>query len=155
MEEFTLRAATPDDSSIIAHHRAAMFQDMGLVSPGEFEQLRQTSEPWIADVLAKKQYAGWLIEHQKTVVAGGGVLLREQFPVPGCYRIGIWAHVVNVYTVPAYRKRGLARKLMQHILAWCESQNVDQLTLAASDEGRPLYTSLGFKPTNDMRFIPK
>lgn len=62
MEEFTLRAATPDDAATIACHRAAMFQDMGLVTPDEYEQLRSATEPWVAEALARKQYVGWLME---------------------------------------------------------------------------------------------
>lgn len=90
---------------------------------------------------------------QQAVIAGAGVLLREQFPIPGCYRVGIWAHIMNVYTVPAYRRQGLARKLLLHILSWCDSKSIDQITLTASNEGRPLYDSLGFKQTAGMRFI--
>lgn len=93
------------------------------------------------------------MEDQQAVIAGAGVLLREQFPIPGCYRVGIWAHIMNVYTVPAYRRQGLARKLLLHILSWCDSKSIDQITLTASNEGRPLYDSLGFKQTADMRFI--
>jgi GNAT superfamily N-acetyltransferase len=43
---------------------------------------------------------------------------------------------------------GLARKLMETMLEWCASHEIDQVTLAPSDEGRPLYRALGFKPAN-------
>jgi GNAT superfamily N-acetyltransferase len=153
-EDFIIRAAKPGDSGIIAQHRAAMFQDMGQVSAEEYELLRKASEPWVAALLANHQYVGWLVEDGPTVVAGGGILLREQFPVPGCYKTGRWAHIVNVYTEPGYRRRGLARKLMAIMLEWCSAQEMDQVTLTASDEGKPLYESLGFKQTSEMR-LPK
>jgi len=40
---------------------------------------------------------------------------------------------------------------METILDWCASQGIDHVTLAASDEGKPLYESLGFKPTSEMK----
>src|SRR6185437_9694012 len=98
--EYRIRVACGEDSGIIAGHRAAMFRDMGLLSPEEHESLWTASKPWIARTLADGRYKGWLIEHENSVVvAGGGVLLRESGPVPGCLRVGRWAHIVNVYTV--------------------------------------------------------
>jgi GNAT superfamily N-acetyltransferase len=150
-EELRIRPATPTDAAIIAHHRAAMFQDMGRVSPEEYQLLRAASESWIAGVLANQQYIGWLVEDGSGIVAGGGLLLREQFPTAGCYKIGQWAHIMNVYTKPEYRRRGLARRLMILMIDWCAAQKIDQVTLTASDEGRHLYESLGFVQTSDMR----
>jgi GNAT superfamily N-acetyltransferase len=58
---------------------------------------------------------------------------------------------MNVYTSPAYRRQGLARHILETMLSWCAEQEMDQITLAASNEGRPLYESLGFKQTTEMR----
>jgi len=150
-DEFRIRPATVTDAATIAHHRAAMFQDMGRISGEEYTLLRAATESWIAGVLANQQYVGWLVEDSGAIVAGGGILLREQFPTPGCYKTGKWAHIMNVYTKPEYRRRGLARRLMHLMIEWCTAQKIDQLTLSASDEGRPLYQSLGFQQTSDMR----
>ena len=94
---------------------------------------------------------GWLVEQRRTVVAGGGIFVRELGPVPGCYRVGRWGHIANLYTEPAHRRHGLARRLMRTMLDWCNSHDIDHVTLAASDEGRPLYESLGFKATSEMK----
>jgi hypothetical protein len=37
------------------------------------------------------------------------------------------------------------------MIAWCREQGYKTVALHASDEGRPLYESLGFQPTNEMR----
>ena len=87
------------------------------------------------------------------IVAGGGIHLRETAPVPGCCRKGRGGHIVNVYTVEAHRRRGLACFLMRTILERSMCNRLDQITLTASDSGRPLYESLGFVPTHDMRFV--
>ncbi len=148
---YRIRRARADEFHIIAGHRAAMFRDMGLLSEEEAVLLSNASEPWIAGLLANEAYIGWLAEHENAVVAGAGIWLRESGPVPGCYRVGRWAHVVNVYTKPDHRRRGLARSLMNELLNWCASHEVDQITLTASDEGRPLYESLGFAQAADMK----
>jgi hypothetical protein len=85
LKEFVIRAADAGDAGIIARHRASMFQDMGAISAKEYELLLEASERWTADMLANHQYVGWLVEDGPAVIAGGGLLLRELFPVPGCY----------------------------------------------------------------------
>src|ERR1700682_2502309 len=149
MPEPVIRRAHAGDAATIARHRASMFRDMGDLPTDDFEALRSASEEWLAPRLASGEYVGWLVEQDGAVVAGGGALLRELWPVPGCCRAGRWAHVGNVYTEPAHRRRGLARLVMETILAWCGSQAIDHVTLAASRAGRPLYEALEFE-ADDM-----
>jgi GNAT superfamily N-acetyltransferase len=56
-----------------------------------------------------------------------------------------------MFTEPEHRRRGLARLLMDTIVTWCRAEGLRFLYLHASDEGRPLYQSLGFVPSNEMR----
>ncbi len=44
---------------------------------------------------------------------------------------------------------------MDTALEWCRANRVQAVILHSSDEGRPLYESLGFKPTNEMRMVLK
>jgi len=148
-----LRLATPADAALIAHHRGHMFEDIASLSPPDTATLIAATQPWIAELLTTGEYLGWLIEdaQQGTVVAGAGLHLRSQGPVPGTLRSGQWAHIANVYTEPTHRRLGLARRLLTEIIAWCTANAVDRVTLTASPDGLPLYRSLGFHPTDDLR----
>jgi GNAT superfamily N-acetyltransferase len=83
--------------------------------------------------------------------AGGAVLLS---PWPShtydgeCRR----ATILNVYTYPEFRRRGIARQLMGTMIDWCRDQGLAVVYLHASPDGRPLYEALGFEPTAEMRF---
>ena len=59
--------------------------------------------------------------------------------------------ILNMYTEPEFRRRGLARMLMEKMIAWCREQGYNTVSLHASDKGRPLYEALGFRPTNELR----
>ena len=61
--------------------------------------------------------------------------------------------VLNVYTEPAWRRRGVARRLMESVLTWAREVELESLVLHASEEGRALYEHLGFAPTSEMRFV--
>jgi GNAT superfamily N-acetyltransferase len=54
------------------------------------------------------------------------------------------AWVGMVLTRPEYRRQGLARRLMEDVIVIAEHRGIRTLKLDATDEGRPLYESLGF-----------
>ncbi len=149
--EYRLRRAEIGDAADIGWHRAAMFRDMGWIAAVEVEPLRAASRDAVATLLGNGTYLGWLVEHDGVIAAGAGVLPRLLMPSPGALAGGREAYVLNVYVEPAHRRRGLARRLMDQILAWSTESGISRVSLHASDEGRPLYLQLGFKPTNELR----
>jgi GNAT superfamily N-acetyltransferase len=52
----------------------------------------------------------------------------------------------NVVVRADYRRRGLAKLLMRATLDWLREQGVQSVLLDATEDGRPLYASLGFVP---------
>jgi GNAT superfamily N-acetyltransferase len=77
------------------------------------------------------------------VVSGAGAVLLDWGPTranPG----GQMARVVNVFTLENWRRRGIARALLQEVLRRCEDLGVCEFNLGATQAGRKLYRSLGF-----------
>ena len=56
-----------------------------------------------------------------------------------------------MYTEPHVRRQGLARRILQIMMDWCRANGFASVSLHASTAARPLYESLGFLPTNEMR----
>lgn len=54
------------------------------------------------------------------------------------------AHLMNVYTNTDYRRRGVARRLVQILIDEAKGKGVTEISLDATDLGRPLYETLGF-----------
>jgi GNAT superfamily N-acetyltransferase len=50
------------------------------------------------------------------------------------------------------RGMGISRALMKVLMQWATAHGFDRVLLHASDAGRALYPSLGFVPTNEMRW---
>jgi GNAT superfamily N-acetyltransferase len=158
---FRVRSATPSDAPVIAWHRARMFQDMGQLPPALFEALKGRAQAYLFEALARGEYVGWLASPERepeTIVAGAGVQLRRVLPHPlqlgdGGIAVGEGRHgiVLNLFTEPAWRRRGLGELLMRKILAWAQEERLERLVLHASDDGRRLYERLGFVATNEMR----
>jgi GNAT superfamily N-acetyltransferase len=159
-QEFHIRQATPSDAAVIGWHRARMFQDMGLVPDELFESFQTKALDRLGKALASGDYFGWLVSQHNApqkIIAGAGVIIRQVPPFPirrenGEITIaeGRQGLIVNVFTEPEWRRRGLAQLLMEQIIAWSREQQLDGLVLHASDDGRALYEKLGFVPTTEM-----
>ena len=151
MDPYRVRAAGPADIEVVLHHRRRMFEDMGFTDPAALEAMLATSTPLLRRGLEDGSYRGFLVEEAGgRVVAGGGVVVLEFHSHPTDPRPRR-AWVVNVFTETEHRRRGLARRLMEAILASCRADGMRTLYLHASAEARSLYESLGFQATNEMR----
>ena len=147
-----IRAATLEDILVLIHHRRAMFHDMGFIEADALDKMSQVFEVWVAERMQRGEYMALLVTNaaDETVIGGADLWLLDWPPSPtnvSCRR----AYVFNVYTRPAYRRRGLARQLMTELIGWCRAQGIKTIGLHASDEGRPLYESLGFTRTSEMQ----
>ncbi|MEZ4389027.1 MAG: GNAT family N-acetyltransferase [Candidatus Krumholzibacteriia bacterium] len=151
VEPYRIRPATPADLDVVLHHRRRMFEDMGYADPDALTAMVRVSSSLIGEGLADGSYRGWLAETgDGSIVAGGGVMILRYHPNPLDPRPHR-AWVVNMFTEPAHRRRGLARRLLDTIVGWCREEKMVHLYLHASRDGRPLYESLGFRSTNEMR----
>lgn len=150
---FIIRQAAVADAAIIVSHRRRMFEDMGYNDRAILEAQERGFISWLRERLENGLYRGWFaVDAGGAVVAGAGLWLLDWPPGP----MGIApfrGYILNVYTEPAYRKRGLARRLVTTAIEWCHAQNITAISLHASDEGRPVYESLGFVATNEMRLM--
>lgn len=126
-----------------------MFRNMGYTDAAALEAMQQSTEPLLARGLAQGFYRGWLVEEGGRVVARGGVFMADWPSHPRAVQTKR-IEIVNVYTEAEHRRRGLARLVMETILAWCRDEGYRTVVLHASDDGRALYQSLGFTPTNEM-----
>ena len=71
----------------------------------------------------------------------------------GSIASGDQAIVANVFCEAEMRRKRVARALMETVIAWAKAERLDSLVLHASSDGRPLYESLGFAQTSEMRFV--
>jgi GNAT superfamily N-acetyltransferase len=150
--EYRIRRATVEDAPVIARHRAAMFRDMGDASGDDVARIESASILYLRRMISERRFLGWLAERQGEVVAGGGLVVSQLLPRPGAVDGGEQALILNVYCEPEHRRRGLARALMEVMLEWCKRERMAKVVLHASQDGRPLYESLGFIQTNEMRW---
>jgi len=149
-EDVLIREAVPADIPEILRQRRRMYEDMRYTDIAALEAMLALSAEYLKIAIADGSFQAWLACHAGRAVAGGALILTPWLAHPydlECRR----ATILNVYTDPEYRRRGIARRLMQTIIGWCRSEGLAAVTLHASDDGRHLYESLGFRTSNEMR----
>ncbi|MCA1220504.1 GNAT family N-acetyltransferase [Streptomyces sp. 8L] len=143
-----VRAAGPDDAEELVRLRAIMLDSL---NPGQNDSSWQPASV----AILRRELAGPggdLAAFVVDVPGRPGVLaacvvgtVNQGLGSPG-NESGLGGHVFSVATDPAMRRRGYSRACMEALLDWYRGRGVRKVDLHASDEGAPLYASLGFVP---------
>ncbi len=154
-EEITIRRATGADIPDLVRLRRVMFEAMGFDDVAQLEANDEAATAYFSEALPADEFYGWLaLTPSGEAVGSGGVVIDQHPPGPNNLsgRIG---YIMSVVTVPDYRRRGIARRIMQAMLTWLEEQRIQRVTLHTTEVGRPLYEELGFEDSNEMRLSLK
>ena len=129
-----------------------MFTDMAVEMDADLVSAK--FRRWLFDALPSSVYRAWVAETKDgTIVGGAGITVLPWPPGPSYVGDRV-AFVYNLYTLPVHRRRGVARLLMDAIHAWCRSAGISSLALNASNDGRPLYESMGYSESpSPMMFL--
>jgi len=150
-EGFEIRRASTADLDMLVEHRAAMFRAMGYTDEAALDSMAVKFRGWLLEHMNAGDYLAWLASAPDGSIAAGTGLWLMDWPPHMIGQDTRRGNILNVYTVENFRRRGLARELMDAVLAWCRENGIDTIVLHASPEGRSLYDAMGFAPTNEMR----
>ena len=145
-------------------YRIATKQDMDLLMSSRLEMLRVVN-----DLSDDYIYSEELVRESRAYFENGDqttVLAIDGDEVIGCATIcylymmptfshptGRRAHLMNVYTRSTYRRQGIAKKMMEILLAEAWDRGVTEITLDATKSGRPLYESFGFQDSGECMVL--
>ena len=177
-DQLTIRTATSVDIPILVRHRREMWNDIGAVTRASLasqpradadDQREMASRiftasqldgadhvyrDWVKSEMASGHFIGFLAVDVDGKVAGGGAIWLQ--PIPPRPHAGTATripYILSMYTEHGYRRRQVGTRLVQAMISWArEHGHTWRITLHASDEGRPLYSGVGFLPSREMYF---
>lgn len=145
----SIRLATFEDAERLTSLRVVFLKEIGdISSEQQGEVFRAATSAYFSEALLQGKVKAWVVEEEGQIVATSGLILFEQAPTPFNLK-GIEGYVFNVYTLPAWRGQGLARRLMEEIIAYTRTLGVPYLWLYATDQGMPVYKKVGFALLHD------
>lgn len=147
---YTIRPLTPADLDTIVHHRHRMFVDAGKPDDEAMRAKSAAFREWLQPRLADGRYYGWFAMAGEEVAAGLGMMTVDWPPHP-LHLEPARGYILNVYTEPAHRRHGLARRLTDRALEESKQRGLHVLFLHATEQGRYVYEQAGFRSTNEMQ----
>lgn len=84
-------------------------------------------------------------------VACATLCYKRCIPTPG-HPTGRRAHLMNVYVAEGFRRQGIGKRLVLALHEEAAARGVTEITLDATDEGRRLYTVLGYQASDECMF---
>lgn len=150
-DNILIRPATLDDLDALVYLRRLMFESMGYDDPDQLGAGDRAARAYMVDKLPVGEFRAWVaVAADGQVVSSGGVVIDVHPPSPG-NPSGKIGYIMSVATLPTYRRRGLARRIVETIIAWLKEQDITRVALHASDMGRPMYEKMGFGASTEMR----
>jgi len=139
----TYRTALPTDAPALASLRVDFLIEAGNMPPdADRAEMERTLLDFFTRALANGSFVAWLALNGDKIIATSGMSFSSYPPAYG--RGGEVVYVSNMYTLPDYRRRGIAEEIFKRLLAEAKTRGCHKLNLYASDMGRPLYEKFGF-----------
>lgn len=147
-------------------YRIASADDMELLVRSRLDTLRAVNrlgtDYRFSDGFVRASREYFLSGDQESVLAvdGGRVLgcatmcyitLMPTFSHPSGKR----AHLMNVYTDPALRRQGIAFRMVSMLIENAWKRGATEISLDATEAGRPLYRKLGFRDSGECMVLEK
>ena len=115
--------------------------------------IEQANLEYFRKALCDNTFISWIALENEEIIATSGLSFSV---VPPFFNIldGKVAYIMNMYTFPIYRNRGIGKELFIKLVDEAKQLGYKKITLNASDMGRPLYEKYGFKDVhNGMEFF--
>lgn len=93
--------------------------------------------------MADGTFVSWLAVDGEKIIGTSGMSFVEKPPYFGCPsgRMGLLS---SMFTDPNYRRRGIARELLDRVVEEAREYGCGTIQITASDLGVKLYTAYGF-----------
>jgi len=139
-----LRKGTAEDIELLISLRFRYLRDdLGEIAPETERTVEAQLRRYLPKHLESGDFQAFLAEEDGEIAACAFLVLWEMPANPSCPS-GIRGTVFNVWTDPAFRRRGAATKVMNALIASARESGATLLELSATRQGRPLYEKLGF-----------
>jgi GNAT superfamily N-acetyltransferase len=140
-----IRPATTSDLEALVRLRVALFRELHVRDEDEltWDELADATRQYLAAKLPRGEFLAWVAEADGAIVSTSGLVFFERPPSPH-HLAGLDAYVMNMFTLPAWRGRGLASALLRELIAYVRTTNARRIWLSASEAGRPIYAAAGF-----------
>lgn len=144
------RKATIADLDELVRLRIEFLREVQAADTRQYseEELKISLRDYLLKSIQNNEFVAWLALFNDEVVATSGLCFFQI--TPGFTLIdGKIAYILNIYTLPNWRGKGVGKQTFNYILQEAINRGYKRISLHATDEGRPIYEKFGFRLTGD------
>lgn len=151
----TYKRATIEDIDILTETRIEVLREANKLSGDiDMSEVEKQSYDYYKKALCDGTHIAYLIFDGNHFVGAGGVSFFQIMPTyhnPS----GKKAYIMNVYTHPDYRRKGIAYQTLDKLVCDAKRKGITSISLEATAMGRPLYVKYGFVKMDDEMELPE
>ena len=143
------KKATIEDIDELVRTRVIVLRAANkLADDVDMTKVEQESYEYYRRTLETGEHIAYLVYDNGTFIGAGGVSFYKVMPT---YHnpTGKKAYIMNMYTASEYRRQGIAFHTLDLLVKDVRKQGISQITLEATEMGRPLYERYGFVKMKD------
>ncbi|MFF2587720.1 GNAT family N-acetyltransferase [Peribacillus butanolivorans] len=144
INKFDFIKASIEDIDKIVSLRLALLKELGELKSLQEEHLMETStREYLQKALSKNEFISYIAESNGEAISISGMVLFQRPPYLENLH-GVEAYILNMYTIPEYRGKGLAKRMLKKCIDESRNSGVKRIWLHASKDGKHLYKKMGF-----------
>jgi GNAT superfamily N-acetyltransferase len=152
-ENIVYRRATIRDIPILVEYRVRFMNELFSHSDNsETETVRKSLLEYFTKAIPSNEFVAWVAECDGKIIATSGMVVWQKPAIYGGVESGKLGYLLNFYTVPEARRKGIAARLLQRLIKEAKSMGLRYLHLHASKGGISIYKKAGFVECQQPEF---
>lgn len=143
MNIITEKSTVSDTDALVQMRLDYLTEDYGALTDDQIIKIKSSLPDYYRKHINKDLFV--YVARDENIIVSCCFLLISEKPANPSFINGLTGSVLNVYTKPAYRQRGIAKKLMKQLIAEAGEMGLDYIELKSTNAGYRLYQSLGFQ----------
>lgn len=143
-DKISYRRARLDDIEILVDYRVRLLNEVfNHQEDEEAETLKKELQEYFSKSIHSKDFIIWLAEYNGKVIGTSGMVVWQTPPLYEC-KSGRLGYILNMYTIPEARRKGVCTRLLSELIKEGELLGLTYLHVHSSDDGINIYRKAGF-----------
>lgn len=145
LSRIQIRKIGSSEVELLTNYRMAYLAEMQGERSDEYQlKLKAELNQYFSEALAEDRIFAFLAELDGEPLSFGAMVLKK---IPGDFNQSSYLEgdILNMYTVPTARRKGISALILQQLLNEALHRGVTKVALHTSKDGEKLYRKFGFK----------
>ncbi len=150
-DKINYRRANIDDVETLVDLRARFLNELyNHPYDDETKILKRSLRQYLSEAIPSNDFVAWVAEHNERIIGTGGMVVWRMPSRYGGLESGRLGYVLNLYTIPEARRKGIGTRLLNELIEEAGSLGLKYLHLHSSEDGTNMYRKAGFTEPDEI-----